>query len=268
MRKVIVAFFVFSFFPLSSPVSAQVEVEFYGLSSFQMPIGGEVDEFSFKWTRLGFNAYPSDYLQITGEYELATSELKYSYARLHHEIEFLQGAEGSLLFGQFLGAIPYLYPGPKTIQLTNWPATINGYSIYTAGVSAWLGGENYTFRATAFKNDNAQAALTVKGVSVFWQKKVGRGFIIEPAGLFGEKLPSFIHPTVGGAETSGRKLGFVQEYVQFSHNVRFYIEWNLREEEENYLLAGLSLTYSTNSFFKVFYDGDKESFLTEVTFSF
>jgi len=252
MKKSLIVCFIFLFFLLGS-VNAQ---NFYGFGALKIPTDN-TEAYTFKWARVGMTVDRRG-KQFVAEFDVMSSEVQYFYLRLHKN---LLGGEISVLAGKFLNPVPYLYPGPKTVQTPRWAKTLDGFGIYSTGTAIWYKSGQITLRAAHYNGNGAAATISYGLFSWFWERNVGQGIAITPF------KSRFLTPWLGLTKYQDETItASIQNYVQLAPWLRFYSLVDLVQDQLPVFMTGVSIQYAKNSFLKIF--KDEERFLAEITFSF
>ncbi|MCR4279921.1 MAG: hypothetical protein NUV82_00670 [Candidatus Komeilibacteria bacterium] len=259
---------LFLFFTQASFAQSEGNVVVGGLASMSIPTQ-EKDNFSFKWARVNFTYLNDDYKAVF-EYDLPTAAVKYAYAAKSFDLF----GTTTIMAGQVLSPIGYLYHGPRTIPVPRWGITLDRYVLYLKGME--VQNDNSVFILKAAINDKFYyVALTeniFKTVSVYFQKSTGGGVIADfKVGKAQLKGGTSWH-------LSGINHYFVRAGYEIVDNLTLFSQFD-KDGADSYF-AGATYEYEPNSFVKIYYDNyqapasreiegeNKDKVVVDITWSF
>ncbi|PWB38564.1 MAG: hypothetical protein C3F02_03220 [Parcubacteria group bacterium] len=250
---------------LATVAEAQTKVQPYAFVSIEAP-NYTHSSYAWNWARVGVKAMPKGFFggqeMIHLEYDLVTSQVKYSYLKWDHSAG---SGQISVVAGKYLALPQWSYPAPKSLQLTRWVDAEGGQMpIYCTGVALWYSLSNYQIQMSQYDHDRFGLRLAAGPVSGYWLSHTCYGRTLQQS--FGNWLNPFTGFTV---YYSHRTVWFVQNSVALPQHLRAFGQFDFGQtgQEENYL-AGLTWEYSPNSFVKAFYEPRLETFQMHATFSF
>lgn len=257
MKRICLAFW---FVTLLSAITCQavelnsIDVYGFGAVAYDSENG---NGYGLRWARLGAKGYvhsevlKADSLMTSLQYDVNSSKLILGFGQVNHE---WKGGTVSVLAGQHLLPVQYLYDGPSGLRLTRWPDALNEFSVVSPGVAVWYENGPFNLKVSNFGTDTRNGAILGFGaLSAGWEEHVG--FTATFQGTYLSER--FVNVFVGATHFSQPGLGnayFAQNYWQMTKALRLYGQYDFGSQSQESWLTGLNLEVGKNCFVNLFYD--------------
>lgn len=250
--------------PLPEQIDKLLALKISGFMIVTTPVGAEKDYQTRAIIELGFKR---SRLSAFYQQDFARNEFREGYFR-YTETDTLQSGHEwswSLRAGKTQSAIFDSIPGQKSNRLTRGLGALTNFVIKTEGLRADFQARDFWLSLSHFKKDNFLALLSFGDAYLFWEKRGGAGFILQPK----SESSVWFNPTTATSVKDGEWKISLQNFLRLRYSFRLYGQVDYDEKTDRaYPLVGLALTYAKNSNLKLFFDGIPKSAVAEVTFAF
>jgi hypothetical protein len=274
MKKYIcfyLALFVFTYTQGMNDSIPLVKVS--GYASFKYSIA-DSSSFQLNWAVVQLDKKLKGNLLVHAGYDFSTEKPDDVYLGYKKD-------KWTLVAGQILAPVPYLFPGPSTIRLPRWATLLNAYSLREKGVAVWYENEErqLTGRAAVYQKGGDMmfvGAGTWHGLSVFYEQNAGYGFLYETPWksewcniIIGSSFTNIKSEVNGVTSEQKRSTYFVQNHWKILSDVDLHGQIDFGDMTPRWLI-GLSWEVSKGNFLQMFVDMQKgePTWQTEFKLSF